>query len=230
MELTLTDRLSCPRCGPMFGLILRADDLADRRVRAGILGCPNCRDSFAVSDGFMDLRAPPRGELGEGLAGSDDPGAVEGRPASRARSDEDEMAGGPDEAEASRFVALLGIHRGPGTVALVGRPARHAGVIARAVEDIQVAALDPDTRFWAETEGVSRGVGAPGLPFFSRMLRGVVADARLGRALLFDAARTVAPMSRIVVVHGGGEVSGVLEEAGLSVLAEEAETVVAARS
>ena len=57
MHLLLTDRLTCPRCGPSFGLILLADRMNDRRVVDGVLGCPNCRDGFPVRDGFGDLRA-----------------------------------------------------------------------------------------------------------------------------------------------------------------------------
>ena len=66
MHLLLTDRLTCPRCGPEFGLILLADKLVDRVVHSGVLGCPNCRDAFQVEDGFADLRAPPRRGLEAG--------------------------------------------------------------------------------------------------------------------------------------------------------------------
>lgn len=209
MHLLLTDRLTCPRCGPTFGLILLADRMVDRRVREGTLGCANCRDAFPVHEGFADLRAPPRGELPTGKAGPADAGV--------------------DDEEADRLVALLGIHRGPGTIALVGEPARHAGRVADSVEEVQVVALDPDTRGWPDRESVSRMASAPGLPFFSRVLRGVVVDGRLGRAILFEAARVTAPMSRVVVIDAPDDAPRVLEEAGLSTLASESGTVVATR-
>lgn len=211
MHLLLTDRLTCPRCGPTFGLILRADRLVDRRVHDGVLGCPNCRDSFEVVDGFADLRPPPRGEVGPGLVGS--PGAW--------AEDAD--------AEASRVVALLGIERGPGTVALVGSPARHAATLVGAVEELFVAALDPDLRTWPEVERVSRLVSESGLPFFSRALRGVVVDGRLGNDTLVEAARVVAHMSRVLVMSADDRTPEVLEEAGLSILATDSEMVLAAR-
>ncbi len=211
MHLLLTDRLTCPRCGPEFGLILLAERMADRRVREGTLGCPNCRDAFSVREGFADLRAPPRGELGKGRAGPTPVEPTTGRE------------------EAGRLVALLGIHRGPGTVAAVGAPARLAPALAAAMDDVHVVAVDPDTRLWVDHEAVSRVVAAPGLPFFSRMLRGAVVDGRLGRALLFEGARVVAPMSRLVVEDAPGETREVLAEAGLTILAEESGTVVAAR-
>ncbi len=217
MHLLLTDRLTCPRCGPTFGLILLADRMTDRRVHQGTLGCPNCRDSFAVHDGFADLRAPPRGDLPEGRAGTD-PSAEESREGSDG-----------DESMAERLVALLGIHRGPGTVVFVGRAARHARGVAGEVEDLQCVVVDPDTLRWSEAPGVSRMVAAPGLPFYSRMLRGAVVDGGAGRSLVFEGARVVSPGSRVVVLHATDGTVEVLEEAGLQVMAAESGTVVATR-
>ena len=215
MQLLLTDRLTCPRCGPAFGLILLADRMTDRRVHGGTLGCPNCRDAFPVRGGFADLRAPPRGELPRGRAGEDP--AVDG-----------EEARAIDE-EAARIAALLGIPRGPGTVVTVGRPARLAASLAASVEELQVVAVDPDTAGWEERGGVTRMAAEPGLPFFSRMLRGAVVDGDLGAAILSEAARVVAPMSRVVVTDAGEDAGELLAEGGLEVLAREAGTVVAAR-
>lgn len=211
MHLLLTDRLTCPRCGPDFGLILLAHRLEDRVVREGVLGCANCRDSFPIREGFGDLRAPPRGELGEGLAGG-----------FRAE------AATPDES--ARLVALLGIVGGPGTVALVGRPARDAPDVARSLPEIHVVAIDPDLRSWPERERVSRLVAAPGLPFFGSSLRGVAIDGRLGEAWFGEAARVVAPRGRVVVVGSNGDAASRLELEGLRVIAADPETVVAARS
>ena len=208
MHFLLTDRLSCPRCGSAFGLILLANELSDRRVRSGVLGCPNCRDSFKVEDGFADLRAPPRGSLPAGRAG---------------------LGGAPDEAAVERVIALLGIPTGPGTVATLGATAAFAAPIAEAIEDIMVVAVDPDTRDWPTHPGVSRMVSSPGLPFFDRTLRGAVVDGALGPAMLYEACRCTAPLSRVVVLGAASDARDVIEEAGLSVLAAEGQTVVAAR-
>lgn len=208
MHLLVTDRLTCPRCGPRFGLILLAERTGgDRRVLKGRLGCANCRDSFPVRDGFGDLRAPPRGALPEGRVG--------------------EEPGDPEEAE--RLQALLGIVRGPGMVALVGEPARHARELAARIEGVEVLAVDPGTAAWPEENRVTRLAARPGLPVFSSTLRGVVVDASLGEAWVAEAARVTAPRNRVVVTRAGEEVAGRLEEAGLQVLANEAGTVVAAR-
>jgi len=211
VHLLLTDRLSCPRCGPEFGLILLSHAMHDRVVTEGVLGCPNCRDSFPVHEGFGDLRAPPRGEPAAGFAGA--PGTV------------------ADEVEAAhRVIALLGVARGPGTLALVGEPSRYADALVAAVPDVHVVAVDPDLRHWPKAAGVSRMMSSPALPIFSRSLRGVAVDGRLGRVWIADAARVVAPLSRVVVTHASEGVAAELVERGLQVLAQDGETVVAVRS
>jgi uncharacterized protein YbaR (Trm112 family) len=212
VHLLLTDRLTCPRCGPTFGLVLLADRLEDRVVHEGRLGCPNCRDAYPIERGFGDLRAPPRGALPPGLAGAPD------RPDA------------PDSAEGSRLLALLGVVGGPGTLALVGEPARAAGSIAGALPEMQVVAVDPDQREWPETPRVSRLACAPGLPFFDGSLRGVAVDGRLGASWVGEAARVAAPRARVAVVRPASDARDVLESAGLRVLLSDPETVVAARS
>lgn len=209
MHLLLTDRLCCPRCGPEFGLVLLADRMGpDRRVVEGGLGCPNCRDRYPVQGGFVDLRAPPRGDLPDGRAGG--PTA-------------------PDPAEAERLQALLGVAEGPGTLACVGAPARHAGALAARIERIAVVAVDPDLRLWPEVEGVSRVAAHPRIPLFSRSLRGVVLDGGLEGPWIAEAARVVAPRGRVVVTEADDAAVPKLEGTGLQVLASEAGTVVAAR-
>lgn len=208
MHLLLTDRLTCPRCGPGFGLILLTSRLRERAVLDGQLGCPNCRDAFPVAGGFADLRAPPRREPPAGLAGL--PPTEDG------------------EATAS-VPALLGIVGGGGTVALVGEPARQAEAVSAIGDGIHVVGVDSDLRHWPEQPGTSRIVAAPGLPFFDSTLRGVALDGRLDSEWIAEAARTVVPRGRVVVVHASADTEQALRDAGLAVLASEAETVVAAR-
>ena len=209
MHLLLTDRLTCPRCGPEFGLILLAHELVGRLVTEGVLGCANCRDGFPIEAGFGDLRSPPRRGLGAGLAGA---------------------FGSHDEAEAERIAALIGVARGPGTVALVGGLAGYGAVISRATKDLQIVGIDADLSAWPTDPSWSRIVSRPGMPFFSRTLRGVGLDGRLGSRWIDEAARVVAPMSRVVVTDATGETCAWLEEAGLQVKAAEKGTIVAARS
>ena len=183
-----------------------AHELEDRRIREGVLGCPNCRDQFPIQAGFGDLRAPPRRELKAGLAGA---------------------FGGQDAAEAQRIAALIGVTRGPGTVALVGGVAGYGPAISLLTEDLLVVGIDSDLSSWPDDPSWSRLVARPGLPFFSRTLRGVALDGHLGRRWIDEAARVVAPMSRLVVTDAAEETSAWLEEAGLNVMASEEKTVVA---
>jgi uncharacterized protein YbaR (Trm112 family) len=208
VHLLLTDRLTCPRCGPDFGLILLAERTEARQVLDGTLGCPNCRDAFPVRDGFADLRAPPRSVYPAGRAG---PPVM------------------PDAEEGRRIAALLGVDAGPGTVALVGAPARHAAHWG-ADPDLQVVAVDADVAAWPEVAGVSRMVVGPGLPFRSRALRGVCVDGALEERWIAEAARVVAPRCRVVVLGGPFGAGDALEAAGLRLVAREAGTVVAARA
>ncbi len=209
MHLLLTDRLTCSRCGPEFGLILRADRIEDRIVLDGILGCPNCRDSYPVRDGFGDLRAPPRTEVAEGRAGG--PGEVD-----------------PDESH--RLAALLGVPEGPGTLALVGRTARHANGLANIVAGVEIVAVDGDMGLWEEAPHVSRIVSFPGLPFYSRTLRAVAVDGALGLPWIQDAARVTARLGRVVVMDAPPGTEAALDEGGLAVIASEDGTIVAARA
>jgi uncharacterized protein YbaR (Trm112 family) len=209
VHLLVTDRLTCPRCGPGFGLILLANrTTGDRRVLDGELGCSNCRDRFPVRDGFGDLRAPPRRELPEGRAAGLE----------------------PEAAESERLQALLGIPGGPGMVALVGAPAAHAPALARLMEGVEILAVDPAAAGWEETAGITRLAARPGLPIFPGTLRGVVVDGGLGPRWVAEGVRVLAPRARLVLVHAGEDGPDVVEEAGLQVLASEAGTVVAARS
>jgi uncharacterized protein YbaR (Trm112 family) len=208
VHLLLTDRLTCPRCGPEFGLILLADRMEDRRVVDGTLGCANCRDGFPIRRGFGDLRAPPREDLPLGRAG--DPGAA-------------------DPAEAERLAALVGVAEGPGTLALVGAVARYAHHFAETLTGVEVVAVDPALSRWPDVPGVSRMAARPGLPFFGRTLRGVAVDGQLGPRWIRESARVVAPLGRVVVVTAGQGGRDALVGSGLGILADESGTIVAAR-
>ena len=141
--------------------------------------------------------------------------------------DEGGAAEGADPAE--RYQALLNLMQGPGLVAMVGAPARWAEALADLVEDVEVFAVDAGTADWEERPGVTRLVAAPGLPIFSRSLRGVVVDGGLGHRWIGEAVRALAPRNRLVVEAAPEDTAERLEGAGLEVLAEDHGTLVAAR-
>lgn len=209
MHVLLTDRLTCPRCGPEFGLILLADRVEERRVLEGLLGCPNCREKYPVRGGFGDLRAPPRTPL------------------------EHEDASELDEADGEgtvRLAALLGVARGPGHLLLVGAPAGHAEGLAEMLEEVEVVGVHPGLHERDEIPGVSRIAAHAGLPFYDRMVQGVALDGVAAEVMLEEAARVVTPGGRLVVLEpspsvrdrlGRGGLTPVLDEEGVVVMERE---------
>lgn len=205
MHLLLTDRLVCPRCGPAFGLILRADRMEDRRALEGGLGCPNCREVYPIVSGAGDLRPPPRGPR--------EPGFLEV----------------PGEREVEMAHALLGVAEGPGEMALLGEAARFAGDLARRTPGVEMAAVHPAVLSWDEAEGVSRLVAGSRIPFGDRGMRGVLLEGEGAAPMLREAARIVAPGHRVVVLDAPGGTAHTLMAGGLTVRLQQDGVVVAGR-
>lgn len=208
MHVLLTDRLTCPRCGPEFGLILLADRVEERRVLEGLLGCPNCREKYPVREGFGDLRAPPRTPL------------------------EHEDASALDVADGEgtvRLAALLGVSRGPGHVLLVGAPAGHAEALVEMLEEVEVVGVHPGLHDRREVPGVSRIAAHAGLPFYDRMVQGVALDGAAAEGMLGEAARVVTPGGRLVVLKPSPSVRDRLERGSLAPVLDEDDVVVMAR-
>ena len=154
MHLLLTDRLTCPRCGPDFGLILLAREIVDRRVLDGEVGCANCREHFAVEGGFVDLRWPREPE-----------------PAPVSKPD-------VDPALAVKVAALLGLTDGSGFILLAGRITTAAAALSEMLKGDEWIALGEHLRGVAEHAGVSRLVASPDrLPLSTQGLRGAALDA-----------------------------------------------------
>ena len=206
MDLLLTDRLTCPRCGPEFGLILIADLLEDRRVLEGALGCPNCRDRYPVREGFGDLRPPPRTGLPDM-----------------------EPLDAPDSPTLMELAGLLGITGGAGHVALLGRMAGHADALAEKLEEVEVVGIAAGLRRRDEAVGVSRLIAGPQLPFRGQSLRGAALFGGEEPPEVAEIARVVARMGRVVVWGGVEGWESALDTAGMEVLVSETAAVVAAR-
>lgn len=202
MHLLLTDRLQCPRCGPGFGLILLADTLVERRVIAGALGCPNCRDRFPVRDGFADLRPPPRGALPD---------------------DAPPAAPAPDATD--RLAALLGVAEGSGHVALLGPLAAHADGLADRVPGIEVVAVAAEARALAERDGVSRLWAAGELPFTPWTFRAVALSGEVERPA--ELVALVGRGGRIVVASPDAAAAAGLEAARARLLVHQPGWIVA---
>jgi uncharacterized protein YbaR (Trm112 family) len=205
MDLLLTDRLCCPRCGPEFGLILLADTLEDRRVYEGGLGCSNCRDSYPVRDGVADLRAAPRAaETAPDFPDSEGPTAAE--------------IGG-----------LLGVLRGPGHLLLLGSLGTRARALAELIEGIEVVSTSGHVPGTVEEAGVSRLLVRSALPFQTRSLRGVALCERDQPCDLAEVARVIAPGGRLSMVQTESDAGARVRSLGLEIIAEEESRLVARR-
>lgn len=208
MHLLLTDHLNCPRCGSGFGLILRADRLTERRVLEGALGCPNCRDQFPITNGFADLRPPPRTHLPDF-----------------------EPVGSTDAVELEQIAALLGVAEGPGNIALVGSVARYASPLADRTPGVEVIAVAEQARGDAEREGVSRMVSGRDLPFRPKSLRALALST--GKAEILERPealiRLVLQGGRLVVEGPDARTGERLANVGARVLAQDERWLVATR-
>lgn len=209
MHLVLTDLLTCPRCGPGFGLILLANRIEERRVLDGLLGCANCREQYRVRNGAGDFGGPAALPSGEA----------------------------PAEA-VFRLGALLGVTSGPGFVLVAGPATAYARALTDLLEDIEVIAVpygEPGPDRGEEVDGgngsVSRlGVGArTRLPLATGKLPGVALTGAAAADLLEEGARVVSPVGRLVLDPAPPDAAARLAGAGMRVLAEEGATLVAVR-
>ena len=223
MDVSLSDLLVCPRCGPTYGLVLLPYDAEDRRVRSGVLGCANCRERFPIEGGVADLRA---GRV-SGVEAAE-PGAAVSSPGGA-------RAGSESEPEPVRLAGLMGLADAQGTVLLAGPAVAHAGDLSALVAGVEVVAVvdepapsGPATAS-ARPGGVSRMRIADVFPFRTGSLRGVALTG-VRAAQLEEGARALGGEGRLVLDPAPPSARARLEKVGLRVAAEEGGVVVAARS
>jgi uncharacterized protein YbaR (Trm112 family) len=208
MHVALTDILTCPRCGPEYGLVLLANRSVERRVLAGLLGCSNCREQYAVERGAA--RFGGRVELGAPLA---------------------------DPESALRLAALLGVARGPGFVLLAGEASAHAAAFGELIEDIEVVAsgygahsaeASPDAAAVPELSRIGIGTGGR-LPLATGKLLGAALTGAAAEAMLEKGARVVAMGRRLLLEPAPPDAAARVAAAGLKVLLHEGDTLIAVR-
>ncbi len=207
MFIELAEILICPACrsgseDSLSGLVAVVDDLRDRRVMEGWLGCPACRARYSIRDGVVRFG-----------------------PASASPFLEDPELG-------LRAAALLALHERPGyvltgqglesiggelagfaaeaEVVALSTGAAHPGVVSRLI-----GVVDDGLPFRPGTvTGAALLDAGPGsLDEAARVLRPA------GRLVVFQPSRLSAT----------GQVEAALRAAGLEPLAVEAEAVVAVR-
>jgi uncharacterized protein YbaR (Trm112 family) len=200
----LTDLLTCPRCGPTHGLILLAQQVKDRRVQRGWLGCPHCRTDYPVTDGVADLRLDPAA---------------------------DRQPGPPLEEEdlALKIVALSGLAEERGYLLLDERLAHVADAVAQLAPDLEVISVKPAPDGFREGRGVSRLLSEVRFPLVEYRLRAVAIAPARDQELVAAAARRVAAGGRLLLFDAGDVDLKEVEASGLVIVAAEGGTAVAER-
>ena len=205
MHILLTDILTCPRCGPGFGLIVLANRIDNRQVIAGRLGCANCRSSYPIVEGVGDLRATSGVSLG--------------------LSD----AIGPLDERAIRTAALLGSAPPGAKTLLIEESASHAAEIASHFPEVHVVALSADVPIPAGAgDLLSPLATADQLPFRAEVFHGCAILGTPTEGLLSEALRVLAPGARIVVDARSEGTLEALRSAGAHILLDQDGVVVAA--
>ena len=188
MFIELLDTLRCVRPHEDCWLVGSFDELVDRHVMRGTLGCPVCAAEYPVRGGLVDFRT------GEGEA----PDATDS-----AGSDV------PDEAEAMRLAALLGLAEPGGIVMLMGRWAASAPALEAMVAGTQFLLVNPLS---------------PAFPFASVVRSGEVLPVASGaiRAAAFDVAGISGMSTREAarVLRAGGRLLAPISELVPDVVAE----------
>ncbi len=220
MNVLLVDYLACPRCGPAFGLVLVAREVEERRVRTGLLGCPNCRDEFPVEDGFGDLRPPPRSPLIDADGASAQP-ATPRRAGASSRPATPPCDGSQDIA--LQIAAGLGVTEGSGVIVVSESHVDATEALARLVPSVEVAALGPAAR---GTAGVSPMAVSEALPFRTGVARGVALAASDATPSAAEAARILAPDARVLVTGSDACTRATWEKTGLRTWVDQAGTLV----
>jgi uncharacterized protein YbaR (Trm112 family) len=212
MYILLTDALTCPRCGPEFGLLVLADRMEERRVIDGRLGCANCRSAFPIHDAAADLRV-----VGAGSGEFATP-----RPSHAVDQGEDDV-----EAPV-RLAALMGLAGASGLAMLAGPAARHAAAVSALVPELEVVAVTEAPDGGPRTPGVSRvAAGGGALPFRGGALRAAALTGGADDARLREALRVLAPGARLVVDPAPPGTGDRVRALGVEVLLEQEGVVVA---
>lgn len=208
MNPQLTELLICPRCGPGFGLVLRADQVEEGRVLDGFLGCSNCRVLYPVARGVADLRHPPRSRAHRRAHGVPPP-----------------MSRDASEPDTLRLAALIGVARGPALIAVAGDLAGHASELAFLLPGVEVVALASRFRS-SPPPGASHLMAFERLPLQDGSLAGIALAGSWAELLLKDGLRCLAPPGRIVLMGASPEGEKVFHGQDLTVLADEAGVLV----
>jgi hypothetical protein len=189
MFLELVDSLRCVRPHEDSWLVARADELVDRHIVRGELGCPVCGARYTVRDGVADFAADAWGARCALHA------PVLVRPAARTDAGTDADS---TQALALRAAALLGLTESGGLVVLAGDWSACAYELLDMIEGVQLLALDA-TQGLRSGGALSLALIPDALPLAVESARGIALDAAHATpSLLAGAARALAPGGRLI--------------------------------
>lgn len=193
-------------------------------VLTDVLTCPRCGSGLIVMADQMAGRQIMEGQLGC-------PGCRTNYPV-RAGAADLRTANGAIEAaaytgDASRLLALTGVTEARGFMLLTGSVASAAHQVVGIVPNLQLVAVNPGAG--EPHEGVSVLLVDGALPFSAGSMRAVIATGELNAERVAECARVIAVGARVVFESDAVD-RGVVEQAGLRVLAAEGNTVVALRA
>jgi hypothetical protein len=172
-------------------LVARADELVDRHILRGELGCPVCGARYAVRDGVADFAADAsRATAADAMRPSGSARPVAQRD-SAASSD-------TTQALALRAAALLGLTEPGGLVVLAGAWSACANELLEMVDGVQLLALGPAPAL-RSGGALSLALIPDVLPLAAESARGIALDAAHATpSLLAGAARALAPSGRLI--------------------------------
>jgi uncharacterized protein YbaR (Trm112 family) len=208
MHLSLSDLLTCPRCDADHGLVLMPEVVRERYVESGVLGCPNCRERYAITHGIAELRVP---------GGDTEPESPAG----------ESWGEGWDHGEwAVRLGGLLGLDGSKGVVLVAGPAVLGAGRLRGLVEGVEVVEVKAGEAGGGGGGGEGGGVRVgERLPFRTASLRGVALTGS-ATSLLEEGLRVLSPRARLLLEPVGGGARERVAAAGGVVVLDEGETLV----
>jgi uncharacterized protein YbaR (Trm112 family) len=207
MHILLTDILTCPRCGPAFGLVILADRIDERRVIDGRLGCANCRETYPVEGSVADLRHPVAPPL-----------AIE---QGTARAGDDERA--------MRVAALLGAPIPRSALLVIEKTGEMAAAISGLLVEAHVIGASAEPPVDEPSQGMlSRAIIGERLPLRDRSLSGAALLGFLSGPVFDELIRTLKPGSRLVLDQAPQGSADAARRVGFQVHLEQGDVVVAA--
>lgn len=175
MHIELVETLRCPRPHEPTWLVARVDEMRDRHILRGALGCPSCGASYPIANGAADF-----------AAGASPPAAVGA------------LQGGDEGERATMLAAMLGLTGPGGFVVLAGEWAGLAPALLDLADGVGVLCVNAPPTI-EEGAGVSLLRAAGPLPLRAGACRAIALDAgHAGEAELARAAEALGAGGRLV--------------------------------